>query len=214
VKTFEKDFFFTFHLHLTRHLISCFHNHKTEKKTYMAGTKSFPHQSYIAFYVAMALLVLFGRGLGELARLLKQPSILGEILAGVLLGKTVFGRIWPEGWNFIFGPGPQNVGRTAVASLASTFFMLVAGLEMDLNQVLARKHKAVIVGFCSVLIPFVLGFGVAYANPSLMGSTGKIAVDVYALFAGCAMAITAMPVVAKTVRVLFCSLKKTNYTYP
>jgi Kef-type K+ transport system membrane component KefB len=84
--------------------------------------------------------------------------------------------------------------------MASTLFMFVAGLEMDLDKTMAQKHKPLIVGLCSVIFPFAWGFGVTWANPAAMGATPKADHEVYAFFAGTAMAITAMPVVAKTLR--------------
>ena len=124
-----------------------------------------------------------------------------QILAGVILGKTILNRIWPAAWEFMFGPGLQLTAISAVSSLASTLFMLVAGLEMDLDRILADSKRPLIVGFCSVLFPFVWGFGIAYAAPEAMGRADpNIETPIYAFFAGTAMAITAMPVVAKTLR--------------
>jgi Kef-type K+ transport system membrane component KefB/mannitol/fructose-specific phosphotransferase system IIA component (Ntr-type) len=78
--------------------------------------------------------------------------------------------------------------------------MLVAGLEMDLNGIMKQKRKPLIIGFCSVVFPFAWGFGVTYANPTLMGATSHADHTNYAFFVGTALAITAMPVVAKTLR--------------
>jgi len=100
----------------------------------------------------------------------------------------------------VFGPGLGATAISGISSLAATLFMLVAGMEMDLNQVLARKRRAVVIGFCSVIVPFAWGFGITYANPELMGAVPNQNPVNYSLFAGTAMAITAMPVVAKTLK--------------
>jgi len=167
----------------------------------MAGTKSFPQEAIISTYLALALLQLMARFLGELARKLGQPAIIGEIISGVILGKTILWRVWPALWAFMFGP--NQLGTTAVAamaSIASTLFMLVAGLEMDLTQILARKHRPIVVGFFSVLVPFLIGFFVAFGAPAVLGARPDQDPAVYAMFVGTACGITAMPVVAKTLR--------------
>jgi Kef-type K+ transport system membrane component KefB len=161
-----------------------------------------PHDDTVALFVGLFFVLLTSRGLGELARKLHQPMVLGELLTGIFLGKTVLLRIWPQAFIFMFGPGRKSTTAFAgVTAFCATMFMLVAGLELNLS--LAKKNFAAScsVGISAIVIPFVMGFSIAYTNPAAMGAPPQQTDPLpYALFVGVALAITALPVVAKTLR--------------
>ena len=159
------------------------------------------HEDTLQLYVALTLVLLLARLLGEMARLLKQPSVMGELVAGILLGATCLGYISPSFFNWLFGPSNNSTNAfLGVTSICSTMYMLVAGLEMNLKNALKKKRAALMVGFSSAIIPFVAGFGFAYGFPSTFGCPAGANALNYALFAGTAMAITALPVAAKTLK--------------
>ncbi|HNT89047.1 MAG TPA: cation:proton antiporter [Candidatus Hydrogenedentes bacterium] len=95
------------------------------------------------FFLALAVLLALARILGEMAVRLRQPSVLGEILAGILLGPTVLGALAPE-WSAALFPeqGAFPVALEGVTSLAIALFLLVAGMEVDLSTVWRQGRAA------------------------------------------------------------------------
>lgn len=159
------------------------------------------HDEQVAMLVSLLCMLGLGRLLGELAMRLKQPCVLGEILAGVLLGKTVLGRAWPAAWKFLFNPdSPNGIAVIRIGTLAVTFFMLVAGIEMSLNTVMRRIKQSVVVSAGGIIVPFVAGFLLAYFTYSKFDPPATVKRFNFAFIIGVAMSITALPIVAKTLR--------------
>ncbi len=152
--------------------------------------------------VALAVLLGISRLLGELARRLKQPAVLGEILAGVLLGPTVLGYISPEALEWLFPISAAQPGRIALDGfvvISATLLLLVVGLEVDLSTVRRQGKTTAYVSLLGVALPFILGFGLAYGLPDVLGAgpRGQAAPLPFAIFVGIAVSITALPVIAK-----------------
>jgi Kef-type K+ transport system membrane component KefB/mannitol/fructose-specific phosphotransferase system IIA component (Ntr-type) len=158
------------------------------------------HDDSLALYAALVITLLVARLLGELARRLKQPAVLGELIAGIVLGKTLLGTVWPAAWMYLYGPSRSSLGFSAVTSFCVTLYMLVAGMEMNLAQVMQKKRPTALVGFFSMLFPLIAGFTGAVLNPELFGKPTTSSMYPYALFCGTALSITALPVAAKTLR--------------
>ncbi len=153
----------------------------------------------VIFFIVISLMLLVARGLGELLRLIKQPIIIGEIIAGILLGPTFFGAIAPETFSKLFVDSPNvSVVLKGITSLAVVMLMLVSGLEVDLNVILRQGKVASITSLLGILFPFILGFGLAFLQPELLGIAGEENHLVFAVFIGTALSITALPVVART----------------
>lgn len=149
--------------------------------------------------VSVALLIGVARLLGELARRFHQPAILGELLAGVLLGPTVLGMIWPDFQTTLFPrEGPNALVLNGIGSLAIVLFLLVAGMEVDLSIVWKQGRSALKVGVLGVIIPFATGLLAAWLFPSVFGRQADADPLVFTLFLATAMAISALPVIAKT----------------
>lgn len=150
-------------------------------------------------FLALGLLIGVARLLGELSRRFHQPAILGELLAGVLLGPTVFGTFLPEWQGWLFPTtGPNAVVLDAIGSLAIVLFLLVAGMEVDLSIVWRQGRSALKVGVLGTIVPFVVGFGGAWLAPTALGRQADADPLIFALFLATAMAISALPVIAKT----------------
>lgn len=151
------------------------------------------------FLLAIGLLLLAGRALGELATRLRQPPVLGEILAGILLGPTVLGRVAPGAFEALFpAEGPGAHARGGLATFAVVLFMFVAGLEVDLSTIWRRGRAAVAVSVTGIAIPFALGLVAAIAAPELFGREPGPPPLVFTLFLPIALAISALPVIART----------------
>ena len=113
------------------------------------------HSENISMFLMMTAILVFARVLGELAQKFHQPAVLGEILAGILLGPTLFGALAPE-WNSWLFPmqGHSAVVLSAVRNISMVLFLLVAGLEVDLATVWRQGKTAATVGVAGLMYPF------------------------------------------------------------
>lgn len=153
----------------------------------------------MVFFLSLGLLLGVARVLGELAQRIHQPAILGELLAGLILGPTVLGSLAPETSAFLFPQeGPNAVALNAFTTLAVTLLMLVAGMEVDLSTIWRQGRIGLKVGTAGMVIPFFLGLVVALIAPRALGSDIDADPMVFSLFFATALSISALPVIAKT----------------
>lgn len=144
------------------------------------------------------IIVLVARIFGWLANRIGQPSVVGEIIAGVCLGPSLFGMLWPAGKDFLFPPDSfKNLQFLSQIGLA--FFMFVVGMELDVAKVKNKAHDAVMISHASIVLPFFLGVLLAY-NLYTQFSMPNVSFLSFALFMGIAMSITAFPVLARIVQ--------------
>ena len=149
--------------------------------------------------LALAALLGTARLLGTLAQRCRQPAVLGEILAGVLLGPTVLGTLAPEWQSFLFPQtGPNAIALSGITTLAVVMFLLVAGLEVDLSTVWKQGPTAIKVGVAGMVVPFALGLLCAATIPDFVGRHEGADPLIFTLFLATALAISALPVIAKT----------------
>jgi len=142
------------------------------------------------FLVDLAIIILLARLLGMVAKRLGQPPVLGEIIAGILLGPTLFnGQITAT----LF-PATLRPPLSALASLGVVMFMFAVGYQLDLRLFRGRERVAAIVSVSSVILPLSLGVGLGVW---LAGRHHVHRVLPFALFVGTAMAVTAFPVLAR-----------------
>ncbi len=157
------------------------------------------HSEIVIFLVSLALLLGTARLMGEIAVQLRQPMVLGEILAGILLGPTLLGHFFPDFHALVFpttGVIPKVLdGFTLVAI---TMFLMVAGMEVDLKLVRREGKASLLVGLLGVILPFVIGFWIAHEYPHLLGGGSPSRPRAFPLFFATALAITALPVTIKT----------------
>jgi len=148
--------------------------------------------------LALGTLLISARVLGELARRLNQPSVLGEILAGILLGPTVLGALAPGLSGFLFPVhGGGAIALDGLTTLAIVLFLLVAGMEVDLSTVWRQGKVAMSVALTGMLLPFSLGFAVAWWLPAMVGYRPGVNHLAFALFMATALSISALPIIAK-----------------
>jgi Kef-type K+ transport system membrane component KefB/mannitol/fructose-specific phosphotransferase system IIA component (Ntr-type) len=149
--------------------------------------------------LSLGLLIGAARVLGELARRWHQPAVLGELLAGVLLGPTVLGQLAPHLQQALFpGEGKNAVALDSIGTLAIVLFLLVAGLEVDLSVVWRQGRSALKVAVLGTVVPFLVGLAGAIVIPTALGRQADADPTIFALFLATAMAISALPVIAKT----------------
>ncbi|MCU7492035.1 MAG: PTS transporter subunit EIIA [Ignavibacteria bacterium] len=151
------------------------------------------------FLTSISIMLLLARLLGELFIKLKQPAIIGEILAGIILGPTVMGTLMPGFSAWLFPKTPEiQVAMDGIFSLAVVMLLLVSGLEVDLAVVVRQSKTAFLTSFMGIIFPFALGFLLAYLYPDYFGINDENMRLIFALFMGTAMSISALPVIART----------------
>lgn len=154
------------------------------------------HQLLLLFAQLFILLVT-ARGLGEVAKRANLPSVLGELLAGIVIGPSLLGALAPGLFTALF---PQVATQyhliEAIAWIGLLMLLIVTGLETDLDLIVARAKPATYTAFFGIVIPFVMGFGLAYVLPGefLAADNQRF---VFSLFIGTALSISAIPVIAK-----------------
>jgi Kef-type K+ transport system membrane component KefB len=143
-------------------------------------------------------IILVARLFGWVCKRIGQPTVIGEIAAGIILGPTIVGRYLPEVSAHLFPT--QFAGNLQILSqIGLIFFMFVVGMELDLKVLKNRARDAVLVSHASIVFPFVLGVGLAYYLYADFAPTGVV-FSSFALFLGIAMSITAFPVLARIVQ--------------
>ncbi|MGE4267531.1 MAG: cation:proton antiporter [Deferribacterales bacterium] len=150
-------------------------------------------------FLSIGVLLFFAWSFGEIARRLNQPAVLGEIIAGLVLGPTVFGYISPDMLHWMF---PAE-GHTAsmiegITSVSIALFLLVAGMEVEFAAIIKARRIAAITGIGGLIVPFIAGFGAAYMFPEQFGAAVGHYDTIFALFIATAMSISALPVIART----------------
>jgi Kef-type K+ transport system membrane component KefB len=143
-------------------------------------------------------MLLAGRFFAEIARRLKQPAVVGEIIAGIILGPTIMGTFQPEWFTSLFPPGAQSgIVLAGMVQVAVVMLLFIGGLEVDLHVVWQQGKQALITSLFGLVIPFSLGFVFPYFFPEFFGIADNNSVFIFALFMGTAMAITALPVIVR-----------------
>lgn len=142
--------------------------------------------------LALAAVIVVGQLLGRLLRLLGQPPVIGEVIAGILLGPSLLG---PETSQKIL---PDDVAPylAIIAQLGVILYMFVVGLELDLGSLRRRAHTTIAISHASIVVPFLLGALLALLLFAQYSPPG-VPFTSFSLFLGVAMAITAFPVLAR-----------------
>ena len=147
-----------------------------------------------AFLLAATIVLLAAQLFGWLAVRASQPRVMGEVVAGIALGPTVFGAIAPQLQGELFASDILPAFGVA-ANLGLIFYMALIGLELDLRQLRGRMSHAIAISNASVALPMVLGMAVALPLYPLLAPDTRFAA--FAVFMGVAMSITAFPVLAR-----------------
>jgi Kef-type K+ transport system membrane component KefB/nucleotide-binding universal stress UspA family protein len=155
------------------------------------------HEHVLVFFVGLFVLLVTARALGRLSQRLGQPSVIGELAAGLVLGPSLLGKVWPEAFDWLF---PDDDVQTAmlftVGWLGVAFLLLGAGYETDLGLIRRLGRAAGIVATTSLVVPIAAGLVVGHSLPDLfLGESADR--TVFALFVAVALSISSLPVIAK-----------------
>ncbi len=156
-----------------------------------------PHHDVLALLIQLAILLGTARLLGELAQRLGQPTVVGEILAGIVLGPSLLSGLVPAIGDWIVPHNPiQGYLLETVSLLGVMFLLLLTGLETDVTLIRRQIRSALGVATGGLLLPLIMGFLLGQVLPDyLLGKPDQR--FVFALFLAIAMSISAIPVVAK-----------------
>jgi Kef-type K+ transport system membrane component KefB/nucleotide-binding universal stress UspA family protein len=156
--------------------------------------------SAAVFLAQVIALLACGRLMGEFMQRINQPSVMGQLIAGILLGPSVFGAVWPGFQRILFPTSPeQRAMIDAIAQLGILLLLLLTGMETDLSVVRRLRKTAFAVSTAGIAMPFVGGFFLGQVLPdALLPDPGKRLVT--ALFLGTVLSISSVKIVATVVR--------------
>ena len=147
--------------------------------------------------VQIITIILVARILGWFFKKIGQPTVIGEIIAGILLGPSLLGLYFPDFSNALFPS--QSLGNLQFLSqIGLILFMFMVGMELDLNTLKNKANDAVVISHASIIFPFALGIGLAYFIYQSFAPKDVQFLS-FGLFIGIAMSITAFPVLARIV---------------
>ncbi len=155
------------------------------------------HHDVLVLVVQIAVLLFTVRALGEIAQRLGQPSVVGEILAGIVLGPSLLSSLFPVVGEWIV---PQTAVQgyllEVISLIGAIFLLLITGLETDLSLIRRHARTAVGVSFGGIIVTFLTGFLLGQYLPDFLLADPSQRL-VFALFVATAMSISAIPVIAK-----------------
>ena len=143
-------------------------------------------------------IILAARFFGWICSKIGQPTVIGEIIAGIVLGPSLIGYYFPEFFDSLF-PVESLGNLQFLSQIGLILFMFVIGMELDISVLKNKAHDAVVISHASIIIPFALGMGLAYYIYSSFSPDGVQFLS-FGLFLGIAMSITAFPVLARIVQ--------------
>lgn len=168
----------------------------------MSHFTSLTEHQQLVFWTELLVVLAVARALGALLRRWGQPAVVGELAAGVLLGPSVLGKLWPGGFGWLFPADKVQSGALdAIGWLGVGFLLLLTGFDTDLVIVrrLGRAAGSVAVG--ALLIPFASGLAIGIVLPtSFIGAHGHR--TVFAMFMAVGLGVSSLPVIAKVLNEL------------
>jgi Kef-type K+ transport system membrane component KefB len=143
-------------------------------------------------------IILISRIFGFIFNKIGQPTVIGEIIAGIVLGPSVIGLFFPDFSLFLF-PKESLGNLQFLSQFGLILFMYVIGMELDLKILKGKANDAIVISHASIIIPYFLGMALAYFLYTDY-APDNISFTSFALFMGIAMSITAFPVLARVIQ--------------
>lgn len=154
-------------------------------------------QPVVLVLIEVLIVIGFSRLLGLGCRWIKQPLVIGEIIAGIMLGPSLFGLIAPDLAATLF-PATTIPFLDVLSQVGLIFFMFLIGLELNPKYLSGQLEVAILISHVSILVPFSLGTLLALVLYPLV-SDASVSFTAFSLFMGAAMSITAFPVLARII---------------
>lgn len=156
------------------------------------------HTPVAQLLIQLIVIVVLARIVGMLFRKIGQPTVVGEMFAGIALGPSVLGTLAPKVSAFLFPPGTLvNLGL--LSQVGIILFMFVVGMELDVHMLRQKAQTALLVSHTSIFLPFLLGVAASLYVFRHYATAGAAFVP-FALFMGISMSVTAFPVLARILR--------------
>jgi Kef-type K+ transport system membrane component KefB len=159
------------------------------------------HQETISLILSIGILLIVARLVGEFFRKFKMPMVVGELIAGICLGPSLLGQYFPKISSYVLNQGSNShIAFNGITSISVIMLLFVAGMEVDLSIVRQQGKTALKTSLLGLLIPLILGFLVAYNFHPLFGEKvySMSQLTLFSLFVGTAMAVSALPIIART----------------
>jgi Kef-type K+ transport system membrane component KefB/nucleotide-binding universal stress UspA family protein len=152
------------------------------------------------FLLTLVVLMAAGRLIGEAMQRIGQPAVMGQLLAGLLLGPSVFGLLWPDAQHALFPSSPEQKAMVdGISQFGILLLLLLTGMETDLKLVRKVGHAAISISVAGVAVPFCCGVALGELLPEqLLPDAGQRLVT--SLFLGTALSISSIKIVAAIVR--------------
>ena len=161
------------------------------------GVVGGPHNvdTLVHVLLALAVVIVTARAVGALFAFVNQPAVVGEVLAGILLGPSLLGRVAPAASAYLLPPAVAPF-LGVLSQVGIVLYMFLVGLELDSKLMRTSSHATVAISHASIVVPFLFGSALALLlYPRL--STHDVPFTVFALFCGVSMSVTAFPVLAR-----------------
>ncbi len=146
-------------------------------------------------FLQLLVIIAASQWMGRVFSRLGQPTVVGEMVMGILLGPSLFGWLWPDAFGFVFPASSFNTLKL-LSQIGVCLFMFAVGMELNVHHVRNKAQTAIVVSHASIVIPYLLGVFLAYFLFSHLAAPGAT-FTAFALFMGISMSITAFPVLAR-----------------
>jgi len=156
------------------------------------------HHPLALLLIQIVVIMMATRLFGFLVSFVAQPTVVGEIIAGIVLGPSLLGLFFPEFSIFLF-PKESLSNLSLISQLGLIFFMFVVGMELDFEKIKKQSSASVFISHASIIFPFFLGVVLSYWLYPLFAPQ-NVSFMPFALFIGIAMSITAFPVLARIIK--------------
>lgn len=163
--------------------------------------KTLNHQEIISLILSLGILLIVARLVGEFFRKLKMPLVVGELVAGICLGPSLLGQYFPKISDLVLNQNSNShIAFNGITSISVIMLLFVAGMEVDLSIIRQQGKTALKTSFLGLIIPLGLGFLAAYYFFPLFGENynNHFRLILFSLFFGTAMAVSALPIIART----------------
>jgi Kef-type K+ transport system membrane component KefB len=168
----------------------------TSAPTSFTGVLQENFRTPLSILLTQIIVILVMAGLFRwLFRRMGQPPVMGEMVAGIVIGPSVLGLIYPQAVSFLFPAASMETLRL-LSQIGVVLFMFIVGMELNVRQLRQKGTAAVMISHASIIAPFLLGTALSYFLYRDLAPPGT-SFNAFALFIGVAMSITAFPVLAR-----------------
>lgn len=156
------------------------------------------HHPLTTLLIQIIAVLLMVRLFGYLFSLIGQPGVIGEIVAGIVLGPSVLGFFFPDAFHFLF-PVHSLTNLELLSQVGLILFMFVIGMELDFSVLKNKINETLVISHAGILVPFLLGILASYWIYETYAADQTPFLP-FALFIGISMSITAFPVLARIIQ--------------